>query len=64
VGATERDEFLRAAWRSMIAADFGRILTAALTALIVVYALRLWAMGFGLGLVTFWDRWALRLLTF
>jgi uncharacterized membrane protein len=48
----------------MIAADFGRILTAALTALIVVYALRLWAMGFGLGLVTFWDRWALRLLTF
>ena len=44
--------------------DFGRILTAALTALIVVYALRFWAMGFGLGLVTFWDIWALRLITF
>ena len=44
--------------------DFGRILTAAITALIVVYALRFWAMGFGLGLVTFWDIWALRLITF
>src|SRR5829696_7132849 len=44
--------------------DFGRILTAALTALIVVYALRLWAMGYGLGLVTFWDIWTLRLVTF
>jgi len=40
----------------MVAADFGRILTAALYALIVVYALRSWAMGFGLGLVTFWNR--------
>jgi len=40
----------------MVAADFGRILTAALYALIVVYALRPWAMGFGLGLVTFWNR--------
>ena len=44
--------------------DFGRVLTAALAALIVVYALRPWAMGFGLGLVTFWDIWALRLITF
>jgi hypothetical protein len=26
--------------------------------------LRLLAMGFDLGLVTFWDRWALRLMTF
>src|SRR5215208_4108396 len=44
--------------------DSWRILTAALTALIVVYVLRLWAIGFGLGLVTFWDRWTLRLVTF
>jgi uncharacterized membrane protein len=44
--------------------DFWRILTAALTALIVVYALRLWAIGAGLGLETFWDIWALRLETF
>ena len=44
--------------------DFGRILTAALTALIIVYVLRFWAMGFGLGLETFWDIWALRLITF
>ena len=44
--------------------DFWRILTAALTALIVVYALRLWAIGAGLGLESFWDIWALRLETF
>ncbi len=44
--------------------DFWRILTAALIALIVDYALRFWATGFGLGLVTFWDIWALRLITF
>ena len=44
--------------------DFRRILTAALIALIVVYALRLWATGFGLGLATSWDIWALRLITF
>lgn len=44
--------------------DSWRILTAALTALIVVYALRLWAIGSGLGLVTFWDIWILRLVTF
>jgi len=44
--------------------DFGRVLTAALIALIVVYALRLKAIGSGLGLVTFWDVWALRLVTF
>jgi hypothetical protein len=44
--------------------DSWRILTAALTALIVVYALRLWAIGYGLGLVTLWDIWVLRLVTF
>ncbi|HEX5699700.1 MAG TPA: DUF1345 domain-containing protein [Rubrobacter sp.] len=44
--------------------DLGRILIASLTALIVAYALRLWAMGFDLGLETFWDRWALRLMTY
>jgi uncharacterized membrane protein len=44
--------------------DFWRILTAALIALIVVYALRLWAIGSGLLLVTFWDIWVLRLVTF
>ena len=44
--------------------DFWRILTAGLLALIVVYALRLWAIGFGLGLVTFWDIWVLRFVTF
>ena len=52
---TGRVSFLKDSWR---------ILTAALTALIVVYVLRLWAIGFGLGLVTFWDRWTLRLVTF
>ena len=50
--------------RSLLQKDFGRILIAALTALIVTYALRLWAMGYGFGLVTFWDIWALRLITF
>ena len=44
--------------------DFGRILIAAVTALIVVYALRPWAIGLGLGLETFWDIWALRLMTY
>jgi Protein of unknown function (DUF1345) len=44
--------------------DSWRILTAALTALIVVYALRLWAIGYGLGLVTLWDIWVLRMVTF
>jgi uncharacterized membrane protein len=44
--------------------DFWRVLTAALVALIVVYVLRLWAIGSGLGLVTFWDIWILRLVTF
>ena len=44
--------------------DSWRILTAALTALIVVYVLRLWTMSFGLGLETFFDIWALRLITF
>src|SRR5215213_9102023 len=39
---TGRVSFLKDSWR---------ILTAALTALIVVYVLRLWAIGFGLGLV-------------
>src|ERR687890_893837 len=52
---TGRVSFLKDSWR---------ILTAALTALIVVYVLRLWAIGFGLGLVTFWDRWTIRLVTF
>jgi hypothetical protein len=44
--------------------DFWRVLTAALIALIVVYALRLWVIGSGLGLVTFGDIWVLRLVTF
>jgi uncharacterized membrane protein len=44
--------------------DIWRVLTAALIALIVVYALRLWVIGSGLGLVTFGDIWVLRLVTF
>jgi uncharacterized membrane protein len=44
--------------------DIGRILIAAITALIVVYALRFWVMGVDLGLETSWDIWALRLMTF
>ncbi|MFL5991641.1 MAG: DUF1345 domain-containing protein [Rubrobacteraceae bacterium] len=44
--------------------DFWRVLTAALVALVVVYALRLWAIGSGLVLATFWDIWILRLVTF
>jgi uncharacterized membrane protein len=44
--------------------DFGRILTATLAALIVVLALRPWAMGFGLGLETRWDVWAFRLMSY
>jgi uncharacterized membrane protein len=44
--------------------DFWRVLTAALIALIVVYALRLWVIGSGLGLESFGDIWVLRLVTF
>jgi uncharacterized membrane protein len=44
--------------------DFRRILIAAITALVVVFALRPWAMGFDLGLETSWDIWALRLMTY
>jgi uncharacterized membrane protein len=44
--------------------DLGRILTAALTALIVVYVLRPWAIGLGLGLDTSWDVWAFRLMSY
>ena len=44
--------------------DFWRVLTAALVALIVVYALRLWVIRAGPGLVTFEDIWVLRLVTF
>jgi uncharacterized membrane protein len=44
--------------------DLGRILTATLAALIVVIALRPWAMGFGLGLANRWDVWAFRLMSF
>jgi hypothetical protein len=44
--------------------DFWRVLTAALVALIVVFVLRAWAIGYGLGLVTFWEIWILRLVTF
>ena len=44
--------------------DFWRILTAALIALIVVYALSLWAIGSRLGFLTFWDLWVIRLVTF
>lgn len=51
-------------WVSNALRDFWRILTAALIALIVVYALRLWAIGSGLWLSTFWDIWVLRLVTF
>jgi uncharacterized membrane protein len=44
--------------------DFWRVCTAALVALIVVYALRLWVIGSGLGLESFGDIWVLRLVTF
>lgn len=44
--------------------DFWRVLTAALMALIVVYVLRLWVIGSGLGLESFGDIWILRLVTF
>ena len=44
--------------------DFSRILAAALISVVLVYALRLWAIGAGLWLVTFWDLWVLRLVTF
>ena len=40
--------------------DFWRVLTAALVALTVAYALRLWVMGSGLGLESFADIWMLR----
>jgi uncharacterized membrane protein len=44
--------------------DFWRVLVAALVALIVLYALRLWVTGSGLGLESFGDIWVLRLVTF
>ena len=44
--------------------DLWRVVTAGLLALIVVYVLRLWAIGYGLGLATSWDIWVLRLVTF
>ncbi len=44
--------------------DFGRVLTAALIALIVVLVLRPWAIGLGLGLESPWDVWAFRLMTY
>ena len=44
--------------------DFWRVLTAALIAFIVVYTLRLWVIGFGLGMVSFGDIWVMRLVTF
>ena len=44
--------------------DFFRVLTAALIALIVVYVLRSWAIGAGLGQVRFENIWVLRLVTF
>jgi uncharacterized membrane protein len=44
--------------------DFGRIVTAGLTALVIVYVLRPWAIGLGLGLETSWDVWAFRLMTY
>jgi hypothetical protein len=44
--------------------DFWRVLAAALVALVVVYALRLWVVGSGLGLESFGDIWVLRLVTF
>ena len=44
--------------------DFWRVLAAALVALIVDYALWLWAIGYGLELVSIWDVWVLRLVTF
>jgi uncharacterized membrane protein len=44
--------------------DLGRILTAALIALIVVYALRPWVIGLGLGFKDLWDVWAFRLMSF
>ena len=44
--------------------DLGRILTAALIALILVYALRPWAMGLGLGLKVSSDVWAFRLMSY
>jgi uncharacterized membrane protein len=44
--------------------DLGRILIAALIALIVVYALRPWAIGLGLGFKSSWDVWAFRLMSY
>jgi uncharacterized membrane protein len=44
--------------------DFWRVLTAALIALIVVYVVRLWVIGAGLGQVRFEDIWVLRLVSF
>ncbi len=39
-------------------------MTAALIALFVVYALRLWVIGSGLGFVSFGNIWVMRLMTF
>ena len=50
--------------RVFLQRDFWRVLTAALVALVVVYALRLWVIGSGLGLEGFGDIWVLRLVTF
>jgi uncharacterized membrane protein len=44
--------------------EFRRILAATLIALVVVFVLRPWAMGLGLGLETSWDIWAFRLMTY
>jgi hypothetical protein len=44
--------------------DFWRVLAAALIALVVVYALRHWVIGSGLGLVSFGDIWVMRLVAF
>jgi uncharacterized membrane protein len=44
--------------------DLGRVLVAALVALIVAYALRPWAVGLGLGFKSSWDVWAFRLMSY
>jgi uncharacterized membrane protein len=50
--------------RVFLQRDFWRVLAAALVALVVVYALRRWVIGSGLGLESFGDIWVLRLVTF
>ena len=44
--------------------DLGRVLVAALVALIVAYALRPWAVGLGLGFKSSWAVWAFRLMSY